>query len=739
MVVATGSSVLFAGDVPINGEVIITNKGDCVPDEFTVLISATGSSQVIQLVSVNTRCTMSGIPLGAAFGAVEFTGYTCQNGSSSNCWTTAHFQACAINEGSVPLTVIEYTLEANGNITDLLNSNPISLPTGESYCPPPEEIQLYLCEASIYTACSEVTAEGPSETMCEHKSPVGFVIEQPETVPPTPAPTIPPTVAPTMFPATPAPTLECIIEVSGDCANCDYTTDNLPGCEERPTMFGMLYRGGNCDENNFTQPDDKVSCADFNGGPPKMGSNATSYIEYFGKDITEPPFFTGTVQEGDVFYLYNGGEKLDADFNFNIYTDSSKGTLLQSAFFHASCSQPLVLKNVFGATQVVQFANSLQGNVSCFIATEVSYTITIPVSLPPGEDTLIIRELSIRTNYTNPAFIDFSAAVNGTEIGPGTQPLEVSIEATLNLAVPQAYETILIVSGETAGSGQICRGADYGVFFAPINEAPPGWAPPVPTASAPTAPAPTAVVPTSATLIPVSFPTVLLPTVPTATEPTVPTAPTAPVEPPTVPTTPAAPPTVPTTPVAPPTVPNAPAAPVEPPPTPAAAPVEPAAAPVEPPSVPTAPSAPLPSAPLPTAPIAPPITTPTSPVAPPIVGVPAPTATLPPVVIPTVPTPATLPTAVFPAPTATAPITPPITTPTSPGPPPIVGVPAPTATLPPVVLPTVPTPATLPTAVFPAPTATVPTVIATLPPLNIPPFTTSGGAPIAVLPPTQVR
>ena len=68
--------------------------------------------------------------------------------------------------------------------------------------------------------------------------------------------------------------------------------------------------------------------------------------------------------------------------------------------------------------------------------------------------------------------------VSGTVLGPNSPPLEVSFEATLNLAIPQAYETILFVSGETSNSGQVCEGADYSVFFAPLNEAPPGWAPP---------------------------------------------------------------------------------------------------------------------------------------------------------------------------------------------------------------------------------------------------------------------
>ena len=115
-----------------------------------------------------------------------------------------------------------------------------------------------------------------------------------------------------------------------------------------------------------------------------------------------------------MYYLYNGGDKLDADQTINIYSDASQGTLLQSVTFHASCSQPLVLKNVFGASQIVQFANEDQGNVSCFIANEVSYTISVPVDLPPGEDSIIIRELNIRTNYTDPAFIDFGPMVDGT-------------------------------------------------------------------------------------------------------------------------------------------------------------------------------------------------------------------------------------------------------------------------------------------------------------------------------------
>ena len=84
-------------------------------------------------------------------------------------------------------------------------------------------------------------------------------------------------------------------------------------------MFGMLFRGGNCSENNFTQPIDRVVCTDFpqNGQVPKTGSNETAYIIALGKD--DNPYFSGVVREGDVYYPYNGGDKLDADQTIEIY------------------------------------------------------------------------------------------------------------------------------------------------------------------------------------------------------------------------------------------------------------------------------------------------------------------------------------------------------------------------------------------------------------------------------------
>ena len=401
--------------------------------------------------------------------------------SVQDCTTTVVFETCAINEGPIPLEITEYTITLDGQVSNVLQA-PTTILTGQSFCPPGEVETISLCSSETYTACSEVSAVDMSGTTCDHKSPLEFTIDVPPPIPPpTPPPTLPPVPIPVTPPPSASPTEQCVMDISADCDGCDFNTTELPGCEGRPSMFGMLFRGGSCDENNFTQPIDRVECADFNGGPPKTGTNESAYVVALGKD-QETVVFAGMVNEGSVYYLYNGGDKLDADQTINIYSDETQTTLLQSVTFHASCSQPLVLKNVFGASQIVQFANEDQGNVSCFLATEVSYQISVPIDLPEGEDSIIIRELTVRTNYTNPAFIDLSPMINGTVLTQNSPPLEVSFEATLNLAIPQAYETILTVTGEASNSGQICRGADYSIFFAPLNEAPPDWAPVTPNA-----------------------------------------------------------------------------------------------------------------------------------------------------------------------------------------------------------------------------------------------------------------
>ena len=135
VVVTTGANILFNGDIPIGGEAVLSNNGACMPDEFNVLISDPGSNQVKQTITVNTGCSANGVPLGTTFGAVDFAGYTCQDGTGGNCFADAEFKACAMNTGPIPLTIIDYTLDVNGAVTNILDDGPVTIITGEAYCP----------------------------------------------------------------------------------------------------------------------------------------------------------------------------------------------------------------------------------------------------------------------------------------------------------------------------------------------------------------------------------------------------------------------------------------------------------------------------------------------------------------------------------------------------------------------------------------------------------------------------
>lgn len=254
----------------------------------------------------------------------------------------------------------------------------------------------------------------------------------------------------------------------------------------------MLFRGGDCSENNFSQPITKVNCTDYpqNGDVPKNRSNQTAYI--VATAVKDPTIivFQGYAREGSVFFLYNGGVKLPADTRIQTFAPPAEPgpplgqlpntPILQSVDFHASCSQPFVLKNVFGAYQLVQFQNPEQGNVSCFSATELDYNVSVPIKLPSGEDTIIIQSAQLVTNYTSPRVVilpltgtrlcsEAAAAIPNNNC---TSDITVNFEVFLNLAIPQGYSTTLFVIGRTENTGQLCTGVGKDEFFAPLNEQP---------------------------------------------------------------------------------------------------------------------------------------------------------------------------------------------------------------------------------------------------------------------------
>lgn len=221
----------------------------------------------------------------------------------------------------------------------------------------------------------------------------------------------------------------------------------------------MLFNGGGCDQSDNTQAL-QFSCEDFNGGPP-VNEGDEVYItvtDIKGLGIT---YFEGLVAVGDIYELNNNGERFETDQFITISTPD-QGTLLQRVQYHSSCSRNLELLNRFGASQLVEFRNDLQGIVSSFTTFSFSLDISIPLTAI-GED-IEITSLTAETSFAGT--IDLTPQVTNTPpLGPG-ESIVVTLEGTIDGSSRMTYTIQYNIEGVRLSDGAACIGTDTVSFEA---------------------------------------------------------------------------------------------------------------------------------------------------------------------------------------------------------------------------------------------------------------------------------
>jgi hypothetical protein len=255
--------------------------------------------------------------------------------------------------------------------------------------------------------------------------------------------------------------VQCPVDVKMACQGCELELPEVDySCTQAPSLLEMLFRGGSCEENAFTQSIMPLSCIDYNGGPPKLASNQPAFIRSFDETNNEI-VFQGTVREGDLYNIVssNGGT-LGNKLAIDIFADSTQQTLLQSVAFELSCTEPnsMPLMNVFGASQIVGFANSAQGVVSAFAEVQVPDIIISIELTSTGKFTL--QELSVRTNLGPSSHHEFPAVVSS--VISAADPLEVSFQLPFN-AGATSVDNIVRGTGVTV-DGESCMFATFESF-----------------------------------------------------------------------------------------------------------------------------------------------------------------------------------------------------------------------------------------------------------------------------------
>jgi len=199
---------------------------------------------------------------------------------------------------------------------------------------------------------------------------------------------------------------------------------------------------------------------DSNGGPP-INEGEQAYIvvtDIKGNGIT---YFEGLVAVGDIYDLNDGGERFEADMFVTIYSPD-QSTVLQSVQYHSSCSSNLELKNRFGASQLVEFVNAVQGVVSCFATFSFSLDIAVPIEATG--DAIQITSLTADTSFAG--IIDLTPQViNSPPLGPGGN-IVVVLEGTIDASSRMTYTILYNIEGTRVTDGSICTGMDMVTFEA---------------------------------------------------------------------------------------------------------------------------------------------------------------------------------------------------------------------------------------------------------------------------------
>jgi len=224
----------------------------------------------------------------------------------------------------------------------------------------------------------------------------------------------------------------------------------------------MLYNGGDCSQTYTPQvaDPDKFSCEDVNGGPPTVDGEQ-SWIQVFALKDPSIIYHSGYVEVGTIFYLEDGGNRVEADMNATIYSSDvlTPANTLQRIKFHSSCSQNLFLKDRFGAIQLVEWFNEEQGLISCFANATFDFEITIPFDI--RGDSITLTSL---TSITSWGVFNLTDDVFGLTLVPG-DTLQASFTVTLDLTEVRTYELLTQIVGVT-DQGVECRGVDFYTFEA---------------------------------------------------------------------------------------------------------------------------------------------------------------------------------------------------------------------------------------------------------------------------------
>ena len=249
---------------------------------------------------------------------------------------------------------------------------------------------------------------------------------------------------------------------SGGGTDCEAIPPPERECVGRPTQMTMLYNGGPCTQSATPQRSQPSMfyCQDIGDGPPSF-VGAKSYIVVTAVSDPSTVYYQGFVAVGDTYILENNGNRFVADQNITIYSSDQVGpeSMLQTLFYTSSCAQTVYLKDRYGASQLVEWVNDEQGQVTSYA--NVSFTITVSVPMEDEVHSVRLKTLSSSTSFGT---FNLTEQVYGTVVASG-ESVATTIVARIDLTVNRRNTLLTTATGQRSGAME-CRGIDFYAFIA---------------------------------------------------------------------------------------------------------------------------------------------------------------------------------------------------------------------------------------------------------------------------------
>jgi hypothetical protein len=257
--------------------------------------------------------------------------------------------------------------------------------------------------------------------------------------------------------------------------NCVLTPGPAPDCTSagHPTTLVFQYTAGGCAASNNQQPlGTKFECTDtgFNSGLAVLvgqndpnGSLHGSNSYTITNDATGLPASSSPVAPGGTFTVTFGGKNLNAQSYFSLTNQGGGG--VEYVDIHTSCSQPLVVGNVFGSMTLIGFNGQTGGNSityhyevtntgnatlnNVFLTDNKLGAIAGPFSLTAGQTKTFDIPTTVMQTTTNIA----TATVQGTSCSASSAPVTVTVGGGTPTPTPTVTPTPTPQQGNCTTSG----------------------------------------------------------------------------------------------------------------------------------------------------------------------------------------------------------------------------------------------------------------------------------------------